>query len=168
MTERGSLRAFAFDWAPESQSAALEGLLTSRVLHLKVLCPHRTAILDLTEILQTAVLRGGVQRGIAHFQLTDRAASLFVGFPSADMEEEYLDFLSDRSPEPTSWRHRLAAEDHLRRFQTCSGFLPSLAGVGLSLQVEESTLVLGENQRIFLGEFAGGNQRSIRVLLIGV
>ena len=170
MTEGSNLRAFGFDWASEPQSGALEGLLTTRVLHLKVICPHTSGILDLTDILQTAVRRGGVQRGIAHLQLTHGGAALLLGVPSVDTQHEYLNFLSSGNSDPIPWPQPRAAEDQARNSRDSSG-LPSplsVAGVALALQVEDSKVMLGDDQRILLAELAGGQERSIRILLMGV
>jgi secondary thiamine-phosphate synthase enzyme len=153
MTGSGALRVFAVDWGTEASGSVLEGLVVSRTIELRILYPRRVGMIDITEVVQVAVAKTGLQRGIAHLLLLHNTAALMVGPASESEQQSYLDLLSDLVPE---------------RNQSNPVLRSMLVGASLCLQLEESMLSMGETQRILMAEFDGGQERVIRILLLGL
>lgn len=168
MTGHPALRVFAVDWRKDSHGATLEGLITSRSMELNILYPRRSGVIDVTEVVQLAVREAGVQRGIAHLQLLHNSAALFLGPASETLQEKYLQLMSDLVPEKDSVDREATCSEDCAVRSAAPALRSALLGISVSLQLEEFTLVLGESQRVVLGEFDGGQERTIRILLMGV
>src|SRR5919201_1981891 len=115
---------------------------------------------DVTEEVQRVVAASGVSEGICLVYSPHTTAGITVNENAdpdvvTDLLQAYADLLGDE-----------------RRFQHAEGnsgghALTSLVGPSVTLPIEHGALALGRWQAVFLCEFDGPRQRTVRVKVLG-
>jgi len=124
----------------------------------------RRAFVHITDEVERAVKRSGVQEGLCLVNAMHITASVFINDNESGLHEDYERWLEKLAPhEPTSqYRHNRTGEDnadaHLKR---------QVMGRDVTVAVTEAKLDLGPWEAIFYGEFDGRRRKRVLVKIIG-
>ena len=129
---------------------------------------QRIELIDLTDRIMALVRGRGVSEGLVSLCSLHTTCTVFINEAQTALLADITRFLEQVVARDAEWLHnnpdysdcdRMNADAHLRAL---------LLGHGLTLQVSGGELVLGQWQRILLGELDGPRARSLRVQLMGV
>lgn len=150
-----------------SASAAAGGLVI-RGETITVQTDQRIEVLDLTGRVIALVAAAGVREGLVSVWSMHTTCALFMNeFQSALLADikRVLEEIIDRDAE---WMHNDPEHSDCDRMNADSHLRAMLLGHSLTLQISGGEVVLGQWQRILLGELDGPRARSLRVQVIGV
>jgi secondary thiamine-phosphate synthase enzyme len=114
----------------------------------------REQLIDITDQVRRVVVESGVQDGVAHLWSLHTTCALTVneGF-DPDVVSDVVAFMRRLVPRDSAFRHAEGNSDsHLKT---------AFFGPGLTLLIEDGTLLLGRWQRVFLCEWDGPRPRTI-------
>jgi len=115
---------------------------------------------DITESIQSAVARNGVQDGVCYVFLPHTTAALTLNENwDPDVAGDILHTLG-RHTAPPDPEHRHAEGNSPAHVQS------SLLGANLFVLVEKGRLILGSWQGVFLAEFDGPRERRVMVKIL--
>jgi secondary thiamine-phosphate synthase enzyme len=129
---------------------------------------QRIEVIDLTDRIMAQVRGRGVSEGLLSLFPLHTTCAVFINEAQTALVADIKRFLEQVVARDAAWLHnnpdysdcdRMNADAHLRAL---------LLGHGLTLQVSGGELVLGQWQRILLGEMDGPRARSLRLQLMGV
>ena len=129
---------------------------------------QRIELIDLTDRVMARVRGRGVTEGLVSLFSLHTTCTVFINEAQTALLADIKRFLEQAVARDAEWLHnnpdysdcdRMNADAHLRAL---------LLGHGLTLQVSGGELVLGQWQRILLGEMDGPRARSLRLQLMGV
>ncbi len=129
---------------------------------------QRIEVVDLTDRVMALVRGRGVSEGLLSLFPLHTTCAVFINEAQAALVADMKRFLEQAVARDAEWLHnnpdysdcdRMNADAHLRTL---------LLGHGLTLQVSGGEVVLGQWQRILLGEMDGPRARSLRLQLMGV
>jgi secondary thiamine-phosphate synthase enzyme len=131
---------------------------TIRSFHVSTSAAHQ--FLDITDSIQSAVAQTGVKDGVCYVFLPHTTAALTLNENwDPDVPEDILHTLAHQTA-PSDPAHRHAEGNSPAHVKS------SLLGVNLILLVEESRLILGQWQGVFLAEFDGPRERKVIVKIL--
>ena len=129
---------------------------------------ERIELVDLTEKIMTFVARLGLKEGVVNLWSMHTTCALFINeFQVALLGDikRFLEQMVDRDAEGLhnnpehSDCDRMNADSHLRAL---------LLGHSLTLQISGGEVVLGQWQRVLMGELDGPRARTLRVQVWGI
>jgi secondary thiamine-phosphate synthase enzyme len=150
-----------------STNAAAAGLVI-RGETITVQTNQRIEVLDLTPRVIALVAGAGVREGLVSVWSMHTTCALFMNeFQSALLADikRVLEEIIERDAE---WMHNDPAHSDCDRMNADSHLRAMLLGHSLTLQISGGEVVLGQWQRILLGELDGPRARSLRVQVIGI
>jgi len=126
--------------------------------------PHRRGYINITDRVEQAVRRSGVQNGLCLVNAMHITASVYVNDDEGGLIEDYDRWLEELAPhQPISrYRHNRTGEDnadaHLKR---------QIMGREVVVAITDGRLDLGPWEQIFYGEFDGRRRKRVLVKIIG-
>jgi len=126
--------------------------------------PHRRGYINITDRVEEAVRRSGVQNGLCLVNAMHITASVYVNDDEGGLIEDYDGWLEELAPhEPISrYRHNRTGEDnadaHLKR---------QIMGREVVVAITDGRLDLGPWEQIFYGEFDGRRRKRVLVKIVG-
>jgi len=126
--------------------------------------PHRRGYINITDRVEEAVRRSGIQNGLCLVNAMHITASVYVNDDEGGLIEDYDRWLEELAPhEPISrYRHNRTGEDnadaHLKR---------QIMGREVVVAITDGRLDLGPWEQIFYGEFDGRRRKRVLVKIIG-
>ncbi len=126
--------------------------------------PARRDYINITDRVQAAVSKSGVQEGLCLVNAMHITASVFINDDERGLHSDFDKWLEKLAPhEPTSqYRHNETGEDnadaHLKR---------QLMGREVTVAVTKGRLDFGPWEQIFYGEFDGRRRKRVLVKIIG-
>ncbi len=124
----------------------------------------RRAYLNITDKVQLAVDKSGVQEGLCLVNAMHITASVYINDDEPGLLQDYDDWLERLAPhEPVShYRHNRTGEDngdaHLKR---------QVMGREVVVAVTQGKLDFGPWEQIFYGEFDGHRRKRVLIKVIG-
>jgi secondary thiamine-phosphate synthase enzyme len=152
---------------PELASARSGGV-TVQSETLVVETDERVELVDLTPRIAEFVRRCGVKEGVVNIWSMHTTCAVFINeFQSALLADikVVLEKMVGRDDE---WMHNDPAHSDCDRMNADAHLRAMLLGQSLSLQVSGGEVVLGQWQRILMGELDGPRARSLRVQVWGI
>jgi secondary thiamine-phosphate synthase enzyme len=127
---------------------------------LQVETHARVEFKDITGVLQKLIAGSGVDSGVCHvFVPHTSAAVLIQENDDPELQKDFDVFLKQLAPRDKDYRHNDGnCDSHLKA---------ALIGCSKTLLVENTRLVLGQWQGVFLCEFDGPRRREVRVKIVG-
>ena len=116
--------------------------------------------IDITDSVQSAVARSGVENGVCYLFLPHTTAALTLNENwDPDVPADILHTLEHQTapPDPSHRHQEGNSAAHVRA---------SLLGANLFLIIESNRLVLGQWQGVFLAEFDGPRERRVTVKIV--
>lgn len=156
--------------APEVPAAgsSSSGRLVVRTETLPVETDTRVELIDVTDRIVELVAASGVREGQVSLWSMHTTFAVFMNESQLALHADIKRLLEEIVDRDADWKHndpehsdcdRLNADAHLRAM---------LLGHSLSLQVSGGQLVLGQWQRVLVGELDGPRARTLRVQVMGV
>jgi len=126
--------------------------------------PTRVAFINLTEQVESAVKKSGVQEGLCLVNSMHISSSVFVNDDEHGLHQDFTRWLEVLAPhEPVmQWRHNDTGEDnadaHLKR---------QIMGREVVVAITAGKLDLGRWEQVFYGEFDGNRRKRVLVKILG-
>jgi len=152
---------------PELASARSGGV-TVQGETLVVETDERVELVDLTPRITDYVRQCGIREGVVNIWSMHTTCAVFINeFQSALLADikVVLEKMVGRDDE---WMHNDPAHSDCDRMNADAHLRAMLLGHSLSLQVSGGEVVLGQWQRILMGELDGPRARSLRVQVWGI
>ena len=128
----------------------------------------RTQLINITDRINEIVHKSGVRDGIVHLQSLHTTTAVFLNEWQDALLHDVKRFLEDVVARETDWRHNDPQHSDCERKNADSHLRGMMMGQTLSLQVRNSSVLLGTWQSIILAEFDGPRSRSMSVQVSGV
>lgn len=126
--------------------------------------PHRRDYINITEQVQAAVHKSGIQNGLCLVNAMHITAAAYINDDESGLLQDYDQWLEELAPhEPIDhYRHNRTGEDnadaHLKR---------QIMGREVVVAVTDGKLDFGPWEQIFYGEFDGRRKKRVLVKIIG-
>jgi secondary thiamine-phosphate synthase enzyme len=153
--------------APLERVAVAGAGFVVRAEMLTVQTDARIEINDLTERVQAFVRESGVREGIVSLWSMHTTCAVFINEAQSALHADIKTFLETMVARDAEWRHNDPDHSDCDRFNADSHLRAMLLGHGLTLQVTGGELVVGQWQRVLMGELDGPRARSIRIQAMG-
>jgi len=128
----------------------------------------RLQLLNVTERINEIVRKSGIRDGLVHLQSLHTTSSIFINEWQDALLQDVKQFLEDVVAREADWRHNDPRHSDCERKNADSHLRGMMMGQTLSLQVRNSSVLLGTWQSIILAEFDGPRSRSMSVQVSGV
>ncbi|MRI84273.1 MAG: hypothetical protein C6I00_07625 [Nitratiruptor sp.] len=112
---------------------------------------HKSELIEITEVVQEAVIRSGIKDGIC-LVYTPHTTTSVILFENVDpnLQRDFLAHMSRLVPKSERYAHGENADAHLKS---------ALCGASVSIPFEDARLHIGPWQGIFFCEFDGPRER---------
>ena len=144
---------------------------TGLVVHgemLTVETSERVELVDLTARVMDMVHRAGVREGIVSLWSMHTTCALLVNEVQTALHADIKTALERIVARDGDWMHNDPARSDCDRMNADSHLRAMLLGHSLTLQIAGGELVLGQWQRILMGELDGPRARNIRAQAWGI
>ena len=138
--------------------------MKSHTEYLTFNVPSRVGFVNITDQVQDAVQKSGVQEGLVLCNAMHITASVFINDEEPGLKEDYKKWLEELAPHaPTSrYQHNRTGEDnadaHLKR---------QVMGREVVVAITNGKLDFGPWEQIFYGEFDGRRSKRVLIKIIG-
>jgi secondary thiamine-phosphate synthase enzyme len=129
---------------------------------------ERVEIIDLTDRLMAYVRPQAIREGQVSLWSMHTTCALFVNESQKALLADSRQFLEAIAPRDRPYQHNDPAVSDCDRANTDSHLRAMLLGHSLSLQISGGEVVLGQWQRVLMGELDGPRTRTIRVQVLGI
>ena len=129
------------------------------MISLRISTGEREQLLDITARLRDAVRGTGVTHGVAHLWSMHTTCGLTVNEGAdPDVAADIVRFMKALIPKDGPFRHDEGNSDaHLKT---------AFFGPGLTLLIDDGDLLLGTWQKVFLAEWDGPRQRTVKLIVV--
>src|ERR1700730_7710985 len=110
----------------------------------------RTQLINITDRINEIVRKSGIRDGIVHLQSLHTTTSVFINEWQDALVHDVRTFLDEIVSREHYWRHNDPAYSDCERKNADSHMRGMIMGQSLSLQVRNSTVLLGTSQSIIL------------------
>ncbi len=128
----------------------------------------RVHLVDFTERVMELVRAQKIREGIVHLFSMHTTCSVFINESQKALISDIKQFLEHVVERDAEWLHNDPEHSDCDRFNADAHLRAMLLGQSLGLQVSGGEVVLGQWQRIIVGELDGPRARSIRVMVMGI
>ncbi len=135
---------------------------------LTVQTDERIELVDLTERVAAFVRGSGVREGIVSLWSMHTTCAVFINEAQHALHADIKAFLEQMVARDAEWLHNDPDHSDCDRFNADSHLRAMLLGHGLTMQITGGELVVGQWQRVLMGELDGPRARSIRIQVMGV
>jgi secondary thiamine-phosphate synthase enzyme len=133
--------------------------------HLTFNVPSRVGFVNITETLEAAVQKSGVQEGLLLCNAMHITASVFINDEESGLKQDFAAWLETLAPFDAStqrYAHNRTGEDnadaHLKR---------TIMGREVVIAITKGKLDFGPWEQVFYGEFDGKRAKRVLVKIIG-
>jgi len=153
--------------AAEGAPAGTPGAVRLFVRILDWITQDRYQLINITDRINEIVRKSGIRDGVVHMQSLHTTTAVFLNEWQDALIHDVGAFLDQVVGRHIPWRHNDPAFSDCERKNADSHLKGMLLGQTLSLQVRNSTVLLGTWQAIILAEFDGPRSRSMSVQVVG-
>ena len=129
---------------------------------------ERMQLINITDRVNEIVRKSGIRDGIVHLQSLHTTTAVFINEWQDALLHDVKTFLDQVVSRDSGWRHNDPEYSDCERKNADSHLRGMVMGQSLSLQVRNSSVLLGTWQSIILAEFDGPRSRSMSVQVSGV
>ncbi len=147
-------------------SAASSGFVI-RAEMLVVQTNERIELNDLTERIAAIVRASGVREGIVSLWSMHTTCAVFINEAQHALHADIRTFLEQVVARDAEWLHNDPDHSDCDRFNADAHLRAMLLGHSVTMQITGGELVIGQWQRVLMGELDGPRARSIRVQVMG-
>ncbi|MEO8679361.1 MAG: secondary thiamine-phosphate synthase enzyme YjbQ [Vicinamibacterales bacterium] len=128
----------------------------------------RVELVDLTDRLMAYVRQFAIQEGMITLSSMHTTCALFINESQSALDTDIIKFLEEMVAQDRYYKHNDPDHSDCDRQNADSHLRAMLLGHSLTLQVSGGEIVLGQWQRILMGELDGPRLRTIRVQVMGI
>ena len=128
----------------------------------------RVQLINITDRINEIVRKSGIRDGVVHLQSLHTTTAVFLNEWQDALLHDVQTFLEQLVGRELPWRHNNPAYSDCERSNADSHLRGMLLGQTLSLQVRNSSVLLGTWQSIILAELDGPRSRSMSVQVVGM
>lgn len=129
---------------------------------------ERLEIVDLTDRVMEYVRPFAIREGQVSLWSMHTTCALFVNESQKALLGDIRQFLEELAPRDRAYRHNDPSHSDCDRANTDSHLRAMVLGHSVSLQISGGEVVLGQWQRVLMGELDGPRTRTIRVQALGI
>lgn len=153
---------------PVVQVSATAGGLRVDAETLTVQTDQRVELVDLTDRVMEYVRGTGVREGLLNLWSMHTTCSVFINEAQTALHVDIKRFLERVVERDAEWLHNDPDHSDCDRFNADSHLRAMLLGHSLTLQISGGEVVLGQWQRILMGELDGPRARTLRLQVMGI
>jgi secondary thiamine-phosphate synthase enzyme len=135
---------------------------------LLVQTDRRVELIDITDTVMDRVRHSGIREGIASLWSMHTTCALFINEAQTALHTDILRVLEQVVDRDQAWLHNDPQHSDCDRMNADSHLRAMFLGHSLTLQISAGESVLGQWQRILVGEMDGPRARSVRVQVVGI
>jgi secondary thiamine-phosphate synthase enzyme len=150
------------------QGVATTGSMSVQAESLLVQTDRRIELVDITDTVMDRVRRSGIREGIASLVSMHTTCALFINEAQKALHADILRVLEQVVDRDAEWLHNDPKHSDCDRMNADSHLRAMLLGHSVSLQVSGGEAVLGQWQRVLVGEMDGPRARTIRLQVMGL
>ena len=150
------------------QRTATTGPLSVHADSVVVQTARRIELVDLTDTVMERVRRSGIREGMASLWSLHTTCALFVNEAQRALHADILRVLEQVVDRDAEWLHNDPKHSDCDRMNADSHLRAMLLGHNVALQISGGEPVLGQWQRVLVGEMDGPRARTIRLQLMGL
>ena len=128
----------------------------------------RVELVDLTDRLMVYVRKFAIREGMVTLSSMHTTCALFINESQSALDTDIIKFLEEMVAQDRYYKHNDPDHSDCDRRNADSHLRAMLLGHALTLQVSGGEIVLGQWQRILMGELDGPRSRTIRVQVLGI
>ena len=129
---------------------------------------QRFQVIDLTERVMTLVRDLRITEGLVSLFSLHTTCTIFINEYQSALLADMETFLERVVARDAEWRHNDPAHSDCDRMNADSHLRAMLLGHSLTVQVSGGEIVLGQWQRILMGELDGPRARTLRLMIMGI
>ena len=152
---------------PELSTASSGGL----IIHgetMVISTDQRVEVVDLTDRLMAFVRKLDLREGMVSLWSLHTTCTLFINEFQSELTSDIKRFLEQMVDRDGEWKHNDPDHSDCDRMNADSHIRALLLGHSLTLQVSDGELVLGQWQRVLMGELDGPRARTLRLQVWGI
>jgi secondary thiamine-phosphate synthase enzyme len=153
---------------PVLQVTSAAGGLAVHAETLTIQTTERVELVDLTERLMAWVRGTGVREGLLNVWSMHTTCAVLINEAQQALHADIRRFLEQVVARDAEWLHNDPDHSDCDRFNADAHLRAMLLGHSLTLQVTGGEIVLGQWQRVLVGELDGPRARTLRAQLMGV
>jgi secondary thiamine-phosphate synthase enzyme len=153
---------------PVEDAGGVYGQLKLRAESFTVNTHNRIDVIDLTDHVMEVVRTYHIREGTLTVFSMHTTCTLFVNEYQAALVADMRRFLEHIVPSDAAWLHNDPDHSDCDRQNADAHLRAMLLGHSVTLQVSGGEVVLGQWQRILMGELDGPRTRQIRLSVMGV
>jgi secondary thiamine-phosphate synthase enzyme len=150
------------------QAASVSGPLVVRAESLLVETDKRIELVDITDTVMELIRNCGVREGIASLWSMHTTCALIINEAQKALHADITRVLEDMVDRDAEWMHNDPQHSDCDRMNADSHLRAMLLGHSITLQISAGEAVLGQWQRVIVGEMDGPRARTIRLQALGV
>jgi secondary thiamine-phosphate synthase enzyme len=143
------------------------GAMVIRAEMLVVQTRERIELIDVTDEVIAFVSASGIREGTVSLWSMHTTCALFINETQFALHTDIRTFLETIVARDAEWMHNDPDHSDCDRFNADSHLRAMLLGYDLTMQITGGELVLGQWQRVLVGELDGPRARSIRIQVMG-
>ncbi len=128
----------------------------------------RVELVDLTDRLMAYVRRFAITEGMITLSSMHTTCALFINESQSALDTDIIKFLEEMVAQDRYYKHNDPDHSDCDRQNADSHLRAMLLGHTLTLQISGGEVVLGQWQRVLMGELDGPRSRTIRVQVLGI
>lgn len=156
------------DGLAASAGSPASGPLVIRTEVLSIQTDERFELIDVTDRIRALVSASGIREGQVSLWSMHTTFAVFMNESQLALHADIKRLLEQIVDRDADWKHNDPEHSDCDRFNADAHLRAMLLGHSLSLQVGGGQLVLGQWQRVLVGELDGPRARSLRVQLMGI
>lgn len=154
--------------APVQAVSTSAGTLVVQADTLSIQTEQRVELVDVTDQIAEHVHRSAVREGTVNICSMHTTCAVFINEAQQALHSDIKLFLEQVVARDAEWRHNDPDQSDCDRVNADSHLRAMLLGHSLTLQVAGGEPVLGQWQRVIVGELDGPRARTLRVQIMGV
>ena len=129
---------------------------------------QRVEVVDLTDRVMAFVKKLDIREGMVSLWSLHTTCTIFLNEFQSALTSDIKRFLEQMVDRDGEWKHNDPDQPDCDRMNADSHIRALLLGHSLTLQVSDGEIVLGQWQRILMGELDGPRARTLRLQVWGV
>ena len=150
------------------QAATTTGPMVVHAESLVVQTDRRVELIDITDTVMDRVRHSGIREGIASLWSMHTTCAIFINEAQKALHTDILRVLEQVVDREHSWLHNDPQHSDCDRMNADSHLRAMFLGHSVTLQISAGEVVLGQWQRILVGEMDGPRARTVRVQVVGI
>jgi secondary thiamine-phosphate synthase enzyme len=150
------------------QGSSAQSLVCLRAESLIIQTDQRIELIDVTDTVVERVRGSGIRHGLASLWSMHTTCALLVNEAQKALHADILRALEDVVARDADWMHNDPQHSDCDRMNADSHLRAMFLGHSVTVQISAGEPVLGQWQRILVGEMDGPRERTVRLQLMGI